>query len=80
MELSANVDLDSLTLDTFQATTGHRFRMTKDQKARAIKREEALAEFIASERTARYAARPTVAAVTPSTAPATTVAPSNSQN
>ena len=72
MELSANVDLNSLTLTNFHEVTGHRFRMTKDQKARAITREAALVEFVASERTARTS--PPKAAVT---APATVVAPSN---
>lgn len=65
MELPVTVDLDSLTLDNFQAVTTHRFRMTKDQKSRAITREAALAEFIASQRTARAQAINTPTSQTP---------------
>jgi biotin carboxyl carrier protein len=69
MELSVNVDLGSLTLTNFNEVTGHRFRMTKDQKARAITREAALAEFVATERTARTA---TPKAATPRPTPVVT--------
>jgi hypothetical protein len=56
MNLPLTVDLSSLTVDNFQSVTGHRFRMTKDQKSRAITREAALTEFIVAQRAARAAA------------------------
>jgi len=80
MELSTTVDLNSLTLDNFQATTGHRFRMTKEQKARAISRAEALAEFITAERAARQApatVRPTPAAAASTTPAVNAAVPGN---
>ena len=55
MELPVTVDLDALTLENFQSVTGHRFRMTKDQKSRAITRQDALTEFIVAARQARAA-------------------------
>jgi hypothetical protein len=67
MQLPLSVDLASLTVENFQSVTGHRFRMTKEQKARAITREEALAEFVAAQTTARAA----------SNVPAPTANPSN---
>ena len=77
MELSTTVDLNSLTLDNFQATTGHRFRMTKEQKARAISRAEALAEFITAERAARATVRPTPAAAASTTPAVNAAVPGN---
>jgi antirestriction protein ArdC len=40
--------LSSLTLENFSEVTGHRFRITRDQKARQISREDAFKEFVAS--------------------------------
>jgi hypothetical protein len=40
--------LSTLTLDNFQTVTGHRFRVTRDQKSRSISREDAFKEFVAS--------------------------------
>ena len=33
-------------IDQYQATSGKRFRMTKDQMARGISREQAFTEFV----------------------------------
>lgn len=68
MQLPVTIDLTSLTIDNFHSVTGHRFRMTKEQKARAITREAALAEFVAAQTAARAAAN----------VPAPTSAPTNS--
>lgn len=56
MQLPVTIDLASLTIENFQSVTGHRFRMTKEQKARAITREAALAEFVVAQTAARAAA------------------------
>jgi hypothetical protein len=68
MQLPLSVDLASLTVENFQSVTGHRFRMTKEQKARAITREAALAEFVVAQTAARAATN----------TPAPTSAPTNS--
>lgn len=39
---------DNLTLSNYLATTGKRFRMTKDQKFRKLSREDAFTEFMES--------------------------------
>jgi hypothetical protein len=40
----SNVNIAGLTLENYKEKTGHRFRMTKDQKIRGLTREEAFAE------------------------------------
>jgi len=42
------VNIATLTLENFLEQTGHRFRMTAEQKARNLTRETAFQEFLAS--------------------------------
>ena len=70
MELPVNIDLSTLTLDTFQSVTGHRFRMTKQQRAGGMSRDAAFAEFLAGERANRPTAPATATVATNAVAPA----------